>query len=162
MDYTSYISDIEYNELLEYLTTTTNWSYITSNSRKVIQMGHAYNYKFGSVMQEAIPFESPISNLRDKLNRDLNRTFNQCIINRYTKSQGISPDDTNVFANVIACVTIGSPTTVTFTKDTEVVKQYVDDRNIMHGASRYRWKHQIKPSDNTGVRYSLTFRSMKE
>jgi alkylated DNA repair dioxygenase AlkB len=101
--------------------------------------------------------------------------LNQCIVNKYEPKQGISAHiDKVTFGPAIVCFTLGSGTTMTFTKTDKdgtkhTIDKYVEPNSVylMTGESRYLWKHEIKSRVADGkirrkTRISVTFRTVSE
>lgn len=146
----------------------------SANARKVMQFGFGYSYKHKDLVK-ADPFPDLILQLRDMI-RGLDVVpdlpLNQCLINRYLPSQGISAHtDSLTFMDFICCYTVGSGAEMEFTKGDSVVKVYVEPGSlyIMSGECRYDWKHEMRArkSDRVNgksvvreVRTSITFRSV--
>lgn len=154
----------------------------SSNGRKVQQYGFEYDYESRKSTDykkiKDIPEELKILQIiglkviKDKLGLDDPNLLNQCIVNKYEPGQGISAHiDKETFGQVIVCFSLGSATTITFSKFLNGQKitfdKYVEANSlyIMSGDSRYEWKHEIKPrvSDDgirRGTRISVTFRTV--
>lgn len=142
----------------------------TTLSRRVQQYGHPYNYKSEDRAVQAVPIwafqlldtcrlHMPIPHVpSDSI---------QVIVNEYTPGQGIAPhiDSLSQFAEWILTVSLGSPATMVFTKDTEKHQVTLERRSayLMTGDARYKWKHSIpaRKGDRTGTRISVTFRQQK-
>lgn len=163
------------------------WDSISSSStgRKVQQYGYKYDYitrsdtdyeKIKDIPEELLPLRNIAIDNVNKLIPELSDKYilNQCIINKYEPGQGISAHiDKTTFGPVITCFTLGSGTTITFSKYVDGKQIYIDkyvepnSLYIMSGESRYEWKHQIKSVlKDDGVRrrtrISVTFRTVDE
>jgi alkylated DNA repair dioxygenase AlkB len=165
------LSNDDYNECLNWLENSTDWFPVgnSTNSRVVMHFGYTYDYKSGKSNKIAPPFNEIIIKLSEIASKKVNSKFNQCIINRYLPTQGISAHiDSLNYGPYIACFTIGSGAELEFTHENEIYKLYTEPNSlyIMSGESRYSWKHQMrgrKSDPNHGerkVRYSITFRSV--
>ena len=178
--YPCFLSDAEQTQLLENLANQTQWMSVgaSENSRKVIHFGSEYKYRTSVEKANVKPFPDWIQSLKQKL-VDLEEIpkelpFDQCIVNQYLPSQGISPhiDDPRQFTDFVACFTVGSGGTMVFQKENEKIELFVKPGSlyIMSGEARFEWKHSMvgKKSDVVdgekrmrGVRTSITFRSVR-
>lgn len=151
---------------------TQPWS--SALSRRTQHYGFDYNYKGGAITQ-GTPLTGPILEVADIL-QSLQVTFNQCIVNEYTRSQGIAAHvDSVKFGSTIVGFSLGADCVMTFTKAQESVDVFLPRRSVlvMSGESRYEWKHGIskkvtythdgvrvtKPADYRRV--SLTYREVR-
>lgn len=141
------------------------WKPVTNykNSREVIQFGYTYSYdRSGVTKTDDIPKE--LLDLTNSMNQKLgtNIIFDQLIINKYEKGQGINPhiDHTKYFGDTILCITLMNPVTAIFTRDGVEVKVDLEPGSayIMAEDARYKWTHQMRQT--TGTRISLTFRTV--
>ena len=81
-------------------------------------------------------------------------------INEYYTGQIIEPHIDHVDAGpVITILSLGSPATMIFTRNTERFEVVLPPRSLvqMRNQIRYGWKHEIAPVP--GLRYSLVFRN---
>ena len=184
-----YIEDVNIN-LEEIITKLdkNDWIPITksSNSRKVQHYGFKYDYtksnvnvKCDDIPKFLEPLQQKLLRLCEKnfklINQDEdssnnNYKFNQCIVNNYQSSQGISKHiDTTGYGKVIGCYTAGSGATMTFRRYKEKLDLYVKPNSlyIMSGDARYKWTHEMVARksdlvDNIRIprsrRVSITFR----
>ena len=70
----------------------------------------------------------------------------QCIVNEYTRNQGInSHTDAAIFGPTIVSVSLGDPTVMIFMRGEKTIPIYLPPRSalILTGDSRYYWKHEI-------------------
>lgn len=141
------------------------WKPVTNykNSREVIQFGYTYSYdRSGIAKTDQIPTE--LLDLTDQMNQklDTNVIFDQLIINKYEKGQGINPhiDHTKYFGDTILCITLMNPVTAIFTKNNQEVMINLEPGSayIMSGDARYKWTHQMRQTK--GTRISLTYRTV--
>lgn len=170
-------------DLIKNLDEKGNWVPLSDsqNSRKVQHYGYKYDYKKRSVYEKADPIPDYIQPLANKLKRlsgkleliPENYDFNQVIINNYEPGQSISAHiDVKDYGKVIGCYTIGSGSTMRFTKDDEEnVDVYVQPNSlyVMSGDARYKWKHEMVAAKTDKVggdkvkrdrRVSITFRNV--
>lgn len=150
---------------------------VSDNARRVAHYGYNYNYTSGRTNAPAEPFPDIITELCE-LAYSIHTfpggyRFDQCIINRYLPGQGINAHyDREDYGEFIVCFTIGSGAEMEFTSrenDDQKYCVYTQPYSmyIMSGPSRHEWLHQMRPrrSDpghgKRGVRWSLTFRSVK-
>lgn len=158
----------------------------SENGRKVQQYGFEYDYstrkgtdykKIADIPESLILLQKiAIDSIKKLVDEEtVNQCkLNQCIVNKYEPKQGISAHvDKETFGPIIVCFTLGSGTTMTFTRilnrEKVIVEKYVEPNSIyiMSGDSRYDWKHEIKPriADNDirrKTRISVTFRTVNE
>lgn len=146
---------------------------VSENSRRVAHFGFTYDYRAGKVSNPAPDFPDVLVALRDLIPTEelgITQPFNQCIVNRYLPSQGISSHyDREEYGEFIACFTFGSGAEMEFTRVNDVYTLYTQPLSlyIMSGESRHEWYHQMRGrlTDvvdgrriSRGVRYSFTFR----
>jgi alkylated DNA repair protein alkB family protein 8 len=173
--------------LTESMSRDTNWVGVTDSakSRRVIHYGYKYDYTRAmdpikcdpipaglaiiTAMCHIAPADASATHLVDT-------AFDQLIINEYQPGQGIAAhiDHPQQFGDTVFCVTLGAGTMINFTHpDGRVVQQYVAPGSAyaMQRDARHTWKHGIdaKKSDMVdgvkvprGVRYSLTFRTIRK
>jgi len=175
-------------DIIDYLNDQ-EWKGVSASEtgRKVQQYGFEYDYstRKGSEFKKVEDIPELLLTLQ-KLGLDViddlkldKCSLNQCIVNKYEPKQGISAHvDKPNFGPVIACFTLGSGTTMSFSRlDGDGVKhtydKYVEPNSVyfMTGESRYLWKHEIKPKmtdlvDSKKVRrttrISVTFRTVSK
>lgn len=158
------------NEEAALLSTLQAQSWDTTLSRRVQQYGHAYNYKSEDRVVQAVPVWA--LQLLDKCRLYMpiphfGSEELQVIVNEYTPGQGIAAhiDSPSQFTDWVLTVSLGSPATMVFTKDTQKHAITLDRRSayLMTGDARYKWKHSIpaRKGDRTGTRISVTFRQQK-
>jgi alkylated DNA repair dioxygenase AlkB len=143
---------------------TQPWS--TELSRRTQQYGRHYNYKGSSLSTEAKPLSGPIKVVRDWLDTCQIIDADQCIVNEYTRNQGIAPHiDRNVFGPVVVGLSLGESTDMIFSYNNEEIPILLERRSlvIMEGDARYKYKHSIS-SRVTGKsqdyrRISVTYRT---
>ena len=137
-----------------------NFAPITKSSRVVAQFGYEYTYftdkltKIGPIPDE-LNFDNQISEVLGL--PDL--SFDQLIINKYEKGQGISPhiDNPDIFRPIIACISLESNCELKFSNE----KSYgIESRSlyVMTEEYRYLYKHGIQKHND--IRYSLTYRTV--
>lgn len=158
--------------ILDWLDTQT-WS--TALSRRTQHYGYDYNYKGGAIT-EGTPLTGPILDLAEILRTGNVMNPNQCIVNEYTRNQGIAAHvDSVKFGPTIVGFSIGADSVMQFTNADQTVDVFLPRRSVlvMTGESRYEWKHGIsktvtythngmritKPSDYRRV--SLTYREVR-
>lgn len=155
---------------------------VAPDARVALQFG--WRYQHGADIHETNPakicsVETPFphwllpakSALEEQVSHVLGKriTFNQCIVNRYLKGQGIRNHiDHQVFGNVIACISVGASAFVNFwdpqTKEECDLLVRSGSFYIMSGDVRTSWFHGMPMGqpmeDNGGIRYSFTFRTV--
>lgn len=150
-----------------------------ANSRRVYQLGYAYDYSRGATGRTADQFPEVINQLLMLLSQSMKffgydtvSIFNQCIINAYTPGQGINAHtDDKKYGPIIACFTLtdGPGREMEFTRNKEKFTVYTTNMSVylMTGESRSSWKHAMKlrQTDTVngsrlkrGLVYSITFR----
>jgi alkylated DNA repair dioxygenase AlkB len=152
-----------------------DWS--SNISRRTQHYGFVYNYNTKTTNTKAedfIPEIRIVSNWLESINV---MNSNQCIINEYTKNQGIGKhiDSTSQFGPVVASLSLGGHTNFIFSRDDQKIEIEVPRRSllILKDDARYFWTHEIpkrvtytlegqkiNKSDDYS-RISLTFRTMK-
>lgn len=142
----------------------------SKNSRQVIHYGYNYDYKNRNITSTtSIPklYNNLLKIYFKKINKTLNlklnpKDFNQLIINRYLKGQGISAHtDLNLFGNTIVVFSVGGNCQMKFTRkgyDPIIVNVKKGSCYIMSGECRKLWKHEMITHKENDPRYSLTFR----
>ena len=162
------ITEAEENELIEYINFQ-EWN--TELSRRV----QHYGYKFPELytmtsLVPGNPIPSIIMPLIQKLNKLLNKEFDQIIINEYKRGQGINQhiDKVDLFGDTIVSLSLGSRTVMDFynIQNEEIISMELPVRSllILQGEARYIWRHGIKGKNNDngiprGTRISITFRT---
>lgn len=146
----------------------------TSIKRRTQHYGYEYNYTQRVALKKTTPISGPLLDVCQQLESIMKPE--QCIINEYTKSQGIAAHvDAFTFGPIICSVSLLSPCNMIFTKGDEKVSVYLAPRSlvVLTKDSRYKWKHEIKPTSTIKLpdgkeivkgddyrRISLTFRTM--
>jgi len=143
----------------------------TDLARRTQHYGYKYDYK----TRELFPAELFPVWCRDLINTlieiDIIPSYpDQMIINEYQPGQGITKHiDSNVFANQIISVSLGSSCEMVFQQGNVENKMILEPRSVLsfQDQARYQWYHSIpaRKSDNiNGIntprtrRVSLTFR----
>lgn len=176
------LSEEEGNALIQLLDDQT-WTPLSSspNSRRVQQYGFIYDYNASTIHTKGPDLLDGLRSLRDTITRMVRPTgwipeddnteyFNQCICNEYKPSQGISKHiDNPSYGDVIACVTLGSGTTITFrprskgngTLDQQDVYVAPNSVYFMAGDARYKWTHEITPRSSDTIHGTVVPRSRR-
>lgn len=168
-----FISEPEEQEIITWLDQQ-QWS--TSLSRRTQHYGYLYDYTRKNI--DPIP-TTPISGPLHHIATRLLNNPTQCIVNEYTRNQGIAPHIDNLsFGPIIMSISLNADTVMTFTHtDSSNVFQCLLPRRsivMLTGPSRYQYKHSIDkkvtyidPITNTKVtkphdyrRISLTYRTL--
>ena len=162
--------------------------WLTDLSRRVLHFGYKYDYTSRSLDETArigpLPeWLAQLSNLvRDAASEeakrllDLERPFEQAIINEYLPGQGIAPHiDRHCFGPVVATVSLGSAVNMDFccesTGDAHVQRLAPRSLVLLHSDARSKWCHGIakRQSDTLNGqktkrqrRVSITFRTIAE
>ncbi len=161
-----YLSEEEEKDLLEFIY---DQKWMSALSRRVQHYGYEYSYRPPYELKEAPPIPDAFQKYAD----DLDKSFNQVIVNEYTPGQGIGKhtDHKRLFGERIVSISLGSATTMIFARDGEKEEYYVYPRTliIMEGSARWKYTHEIpaRKSDKVdgkttqrGTRVSLTFRTV--
>jgi len=170
------ISEDMETQLIDFLKTI---EYDSVLYRKTKSYGYRYVYARASrdvnrenVNRENVNRENNIEQIPEILST-LNEGHNQCIINVYEPGEGIGAhiDDTRQFGDTVIIYSLGSDIEMEFSpkfRTDKVVRIILKRRSkiTLTDDARYNWTHCIKKrkSDNgikRGIRYSVTFRSVK-
>ena len=147
--------------------------------RRVQHYGYKYDYKARAVTNDAYlgPLPDWLKPIANRLKeRDIFKAVpDQVIANEYQPGQGISghTDCVPCFGETIASISLGSCTTMQFTKPETGQREelYLRERSliVLSSAARYEWQHAIPARKSDVVngfkierqrRVSLTFRTM--
>jgi alkylated DNA repair dioxygenase AlkB len=153
------------------------WSSIgPENSRRVQQYGFTYVHKALGLSEEpARPLPDYLSPAITALATHLKEFVpNQLIVNEYVPGQGIGfhVDETSVFGDTIAILSLGSGIAMRFKRGEETGELYLTPRSllVLKDEARYEWQHGISRARFDVVngvrvprerRVSLTFRDAK-
>jgi alkylated DNA repair dioxygenase AlkB len=167
----NFISTEKEQELISWID---NQPWNTSIKRRTQHYGYEYNYSQRVALQKTTPIFGPLLDVCKMLESTI--TPEQCIINEYTKTQGIAGHiDALTFGPIICSVSLLNPCNMIFTRGEQKVSLYLAPRSvvILSNDARYNWKHEIKPTatielpdgeivkkDENYRRISLTFRTM--
>lgn len=171
-----FLTEAEEHEIIAWLDTQ-SWS--TALARRTQHYGYNYDYSTKNInMTPTTPISGPLQRIANRLS-DIIQDFTptQCIVNEYTRSQGIAPHiDKLSFGPIIISISLNADTVMVFTRDTEVFEYLLPRRSIvmLSGPARYEYKHSInknatyidpttelkviKPHDYR--RISLTYRTL--
>lgn len=167
-----FITEDTENMIVRYLDSKP-WS--TKLSRRTQHYGYEYNYNSRDVNNTAPSIEGILKDIADHLARNNILNPTQCIVNEYTKNQGISAHtDSNNFGPVIAGVCLNESCYMKFTNGNLEYDCWLPRRclYIMSGESRTSWKHSISPNltythngqimrkSDSYRRISLTYRTL--
>lgn len=174
-----FISESEEQDILQFLDTLP-WS--TELSRRVMHFGRKYNYR-AKTAEPTVPMIGLIESIAQRIVSysgflgDLApAAFDMCIVNEYTRSQGIAGHvDAAIFGPVIYSLSLNEDTVMKFTSSTGYCVPIFVPRFsllVMTGAARYEWNHGIDKKVSYMVngykttklpsyrRISLTYRTM--
>jgi len=154
---------------------TREWS--TDLSRRTQDFGHGYNYRNKSLTLGS-PLDGKILICAQILIDAGLMNPQQCIVNEYTRNQGIAPHiDNKGFGPVVFGLSINADAVMLFEKDDERFECFLPRRSLvmLSGKVRYEWKHSISKNvtyiDDIGNkivkpenyrRISLTYRELAE
>jgi alkylated DNA repair dioxygenase AlkB len=140
------------------------WS--TQLKRRTQQYGYAYNYNSRSVNNAEIePISGPLQIIADWLQTNGVMNPQQCIVNEYTQTQGISAHtDSPNFGPVIVSISLLQPCNMKFTRGTESHTMTLMPRSIliMSGEARSEWKHQIPSRKTVTLADGSTYRKSED
>lgn len=153
-----------------------SWS--TALARRTQHYGYEYNYKSKNAQTLAPPLTGRILGIAERLrDQGLMDMPTQCIVNEYTREQGISAHtDSAIFGPVIISISLGAPTVMIFSNGDQKVPVFLPRRSliVLRDDARNVWKHEIpqrKTLDIPGQRrvtkdvdyrrVSLTYRTMR-
>lgn len=170
-----FISEAEEAELLDYIYQQP-WN--TTLSRRTQHYGYLYDYNNTSRLQPTTAIPDILLGYKLRIETTIQSTlgevnFDQCIINEYTKQQGIAPhvDHVGHFGPIICSLSLGSPCTFEFSpqysnSDGDDCQIILDRGELLalSGKARYDWKHSIPRSSKgrSGTRVSITFRCVNK
>lgn len=133
------------DEEAELITWLDNQSWSTALSRRTQHYGYEYDYTRKNVhLTPTIPISGPLQKIADRLSEIMVPT--QCIVNEYTRSQGIAPHiDSRSFGPIVISISLNADTIMLFTKGTDVFHCLLPRRSIvmLTGPTRYDYKHSI-------------------
>ena len=142
--------------------------------RRVQHYGYRYDYKARAITSDMKlgPMPPSLEMLATQVTApaEFPRTPQQIIVNEYKPGQGISPhiDCQTCFGPVVASITLGSGTTMTFKYRGTAVDLWLPPRSmlVLSGPARWTWTHEIRPRRSDpdhgprARRVSLTFRTV--
>jgi alkylated DNA repair dioxygenase AlkB len=159
-----YLTEEEEESLIHYIY---EQPWLPVLTRRVQHYGYEYSYRPPYELKDA----TAIPQVFRKYAGNLDKRFNQVIVNEYAPGQGISKhtDHKTLFGERIASLSLGSATTIVFQYGEIKEEFYVLPRTllIMEGDARWKFTHEIpaRKSDKVdgkiiqrGTRISLTFR----
>ena len=159
----NFVSEEQADEIKSFLD---NEEFRTEGKRGVVSYGEKYKY-MGSRSLHPKPIPNVLKPLMDSLNKDLNYSLNQILVNKYTGEDACLPShsdderDINPSSNIFT-VSIGDSATVSFCSIADGEKK---DLNVAHRSlyamsrdSQNVFRHGILANPSNTIRYSLTFR----
>jgi alkylated DNA repair protein (DNA oxidative demethylase) len=136
--------------------------------RRVRHFGLDYDYEHWKVAPGE-PLPESLAWVRERaaeLSGIASEQFVQTLVSRYPPGAGIGwHRDAPMFGAPIAGVSLGSPSRMRFQRgkreerETAAVELAPRSAYLLHGPARWSWQHSIPPSK--GLRYSITFRTLK-
>lgn len=151
------------------------WS--TELLRRTQHFGYGYDYRRKNLVVGA-PLEGPILDVAQIFENAGMMKPVQCIVNEYTRNQGITPHiDNRNFGPVVLGLSIIGDGVMVFERGTERFECFLPRRSVvmLSGPARYEWRHSIdkkvsyindkkikviKPQDYRRV--SLTYRELAQ
>ncbi|MBA3237123.1 MAG: alpha-ketoglutarate-dependent dioxygenase AlkB [Parachlamydiaceae bacterium] len=170
--YDNFITEVEEEKILNFIESLEFEQVIMHGQpakRSVKHFGYHYNYqKFSVEPGEAFP--SVIQKLSNKCAEKGGLEENeivQCLISNYPANSTIGwHTDKFIFGSKIFGISLLSSCLMRFQRKIENIR-YVYEKEliprslyILSGESRYKWQHSIPPTK--GLRYSITFRTLKK
>lgn len=138
--------------------------------RTVAHFGYNYDYESGKLVSKGTPFPPILVELRKKCAAmaDIDpETIIMCLISKYPPESTIGwHRDRLIFGSHIVGVSLGSSCFMRFQRTVDqqrkVFEQELNPRSayILTSHARYYWQHSIPPTK--GLRYSITFRTLKK
>jgi len=155
---TEFITEERERRIVNYLDQR-EWLPVTpdaASSRRVQQFGYAYGYNTKSVSDKPVsPLETDILEVALYLQKTgwLPEGKLQCIVNEYTRNQGISPHiDSPQFGPIVVTISLLENSVMIFThkNDGRSEEVYLPRRGILvlEGEARYDFKHSIASKVN--------------
>ena len=136
--------------------------------RTVRHFGLNYDYDSGEVTPTE-PLPEPLAPLRERCARLIEREpddLAQILISRYPEGAGIGwHRDAPMFGSKIAGVSLGAPCRMRFQRtvkgerETAAIDLAPRSAYVLAGKARWSWQHSIPAAK--GLRYSITFRTLK-
>lgn len=173
------ISPTDESQIISWLNSQP-WSGVTDNpkARQVQQYGYTYAYT-GGPLTVGNPMTGPILYYAEVFRQRGWMNARQCIVNRYTQTQGISAHiDRKTFGPIIMSISLGADAVMTFRRGAERYDLLIPRLAALRltGEARYEWTHEISSAKSylvpgTGMkvvkpvdycRYSLTYREVTE
>lgn len=167
----NFLNDEECNELIDILS---NYNFEQKNGHSVYTFGEPYRYTGSSKNQTFNDFPAKIKVILDRLSElhceDGSAPLTSCLVNKFEGSDSFlkqhADDERSMDPNSkIYTISLGSKRTIDFTEN-NVGKKFTHVANpgslyTMTRKSQHYFKHEIKSEqEETGLRYSLTFRSI--
>lgn len=142
--------------------------------RRVQHYGYRYDYKARAITSDMklgpMPLCLGVLTRAVHLPAGFERVPDQLIVNEYEPGQGISAhiDCQTCFGPVVASITLGGGTVMTFKHRGTAVDMWLPPRSmlILSGPARWTWTHEIRPRRSDpdhgprSRRVSLTFRTV--
>jgi len=148
--YYGLISPAREQEMIDYVMAR-EWPPTPTQSGKPLKRqtqhyGFRYNYAAGHITEKAPPIEGVIKAFLDHIGKALNFEFNQVIVNKYERNDGITPHiDTPRYGEKIITLSLGDDCVMTFSREPHVYNIYLPRRSlvVLTGDARYKWMHSI-------------------
>ncbi|MCF6202238.1 MAG: alpha-ketoglutarate-dependent dioxygenase AlkB [Methylococcaceae bacterium] len=128
------------------------------------------NYRYSSVIHHPLPWSTPLSEIKQKIQVDHQYSFNTVMGNLYRNgadSMGCHADDEKELGKnpTIASLSLGEERLLRFRhcKHKEIIDVILGhgDLLLMSGAIQHHWKHELpKTKKNKRERINLTFRQI--
>lgn len=134
-------------------------------SRRTQQYGYEYNYSSKKLDSNPAPsIAGPLKRIADWLNSVGIMNPTQCIVNEYTRDQGINAHtDSPQFGPTIVSISLLSPCNMEFKRGNESVTKTLMPRSclILSGESRSYWTHRIPDRKTVDMPDGTTYRKLE-
>jgi alkylated DNA repair dioxygenase AlkB len=182
--FANYLSKEESKELFDYLMENADWKEerpivfgkVQKTDRKTAFYGDkGTSYRYSGVDHESLPWLDKLSELRDRIQRDLNQEFSYVLVQYYPDGKaklGLHADNEWDIhpESIIAGLSLGAERKVTVkdlgaTSANSTKKVLLQDGSLMtmEGMFQKKYKHGIlEDKEITKPRISLTFRLVKK
>lgn len=157
----NFITESEESELIKNIN---NHTWLNDLTRRVQHYGYRYDYKCRKVtnLGGKNNFPNWLSDLNNKVYKELSFDYNSCIINEYKSNQGITKHiDASCFADNILTLSLNENDEIEFQKNNTKETIFLKRRTclILSDEARYKWTHCIKNRIRINPRISITFRN---
>lgn len=144
----NYITKDLEKKIIEWLDRDDGIHWSDKLSRRTQHFGGEYDYsKKKLILSDDIPdIDGPLLDVIKLISKPKKGKFNQCIVNEYTRNQGIAAHiDSLDFGEEIVGISLGDDTVMEFTNGSASYSILLEKRScmMMTKDARYKWKHGI-------------------